>query len=389
MNRFLISESEKNEILSQHNNFKSILQKKLNLKNNSIQLVEQIQKLTGDDLIKTAKKSCTKLQSGSLVNYKNSKLAIKITAPNNGPIDASTNKPKYLTDDVLIYTSDLNNRGELIYYVYNKNKITGTYTWSCKAINAQADDFKATASQQQIDAEGWMTYDEAKAANINLSDPKFYDQKTINGKDYFRKKGITIGGAGSSEQTKVIDFLINRYGNRFQSIKDKVDPNNPGSFCWAFQAEQPLVEPKWSLVDVVGGESYGVKEGLKIFVNPACLKDVRTASRGVVSQESEFKQVDKRDCKGVLVEYMRGYDNSVDTTTTAFQEMRRNAQACKRRFCSKDFKKSQGKCEGNWNLGLLGGSRKMDDIVDFFSGKENPIGTPPDRQNPYRLDNNN
>ena len=123
MKRFLISESEKNEILNQHDNFKSILQKKLNLKSNSIQLVEQIQKLTGDDLIKSAKKSCTKLQSGSLVNYKNSKLAIKITAPNDGPIDASTNKPKYLTGDVLIYTSDLNNRGELIYYVYNKNKI--------------------------------------------------------------------------------------------------------------------------------------------------------------------------------------------------------------------------------------------------------------------------
>jgi len=386
MKKFIVSESEKNEILKQHKDYKFILENKLEEK---IFLSEQLAAPTGNDLITKAKSVCPTLKNGSFVKVGGNR-AIKITATKDGSLSAVTNKPKYVTGDVLVYKNDMT------FDVYDGTKVAnnswvkkGTYKWKCAGLTAQSDDFKATASDQEIKAGGWMTYDEAKAANINLSDPQFYEQKKINGKDYFKKKGKTIGGAGSAEQTEVIDFLINRYGNRFQRTKDKVDPNNPGSFCWAFQAEQPLVEPKWSLVDVVGGAEYGVKEGLKIFVNPACLKDVRTASRGVVSQESEFKQVDKRDCKGVLVEYMRGYENGVDATTTAFQEMKRNAQACKRRFCSKDLKKSQGKCEGNWNLGFMGGSRKMDDIVDFFSGKENPIGTPPERQNAYRLDNNN
>jgi hypothetical protein len=86
---------------------------------------------------------------------------------------------------------------------------------------------------------------------------------------------------------------------------------------------------------------------------------------------------------------MRGYENEVNTTTSAFQEMKKNAQSCKRKFCSKDYAKTKGKCEGNWNLGLLGGSRKMDDIIDYFSGKVNGIGTPVDPNNPFRLDTNN
>ena len=387
MKKFIVSESEKNEILKQHKDYKFILENKLEEK---IFISEQIAAPTGNDLITKAKSVCPSLKNGSFVKVGGNR-AIKITATKDGSISAVTNKPKYVTGDVLVYKNDMT------FDVYDGTKAAnntwvkkGTYKWKCAGLNAQADDFKATASQQQIDAEGWMTYDEAKAANINLSDTKFFDQKTINGKDYFKKKGITQGGVGgSAEQKEVIEFFNTRYGPRFQRTKDKVDPNNLGGFCWAFQGEQPLVEPLFELTRAVGSEEYKVKEGLQIFVNPACRKDVREKSRGVVSQESDFKQVDKRDCKDVLVEYMRGYENDVNTTTTAFQEMKKNAQACKRRFCSKDLKKSQGKCEGNWNLGLLGGSRKMDDIVDFFSGKQNPIGTPPDRQNPYRLDNNN
>jgi hypothetical protein len=238
-----------------------------------------------------------------------------------------------------------------------------------------------TASMQEIEKGGWVTIDQAKKDNLDLT-PGMFETKYFGGIPYYRKAGKTIGGAGSAEQKEVIDFLTNRYGDRFQRIKDK----DPQGFCWAFQGEHPsLAEPKWTLVDVVGGAEYGIKEGLKIFVSPECLKSVRTTSKGVVKQESGFKQVDKRDCKGTLEEYLTAYEDDVDTTTTAFQEMKKNVQACKRKFCSKNVQKTRGKCEGNWNLGLFGGSRKMDDIVDFFSGKENGIGTSPSRTNPYRI----
>jgi hypothetical protein len=386
MKKFIVSESEKNQILKQHKDYKFILENKLEEK---IFISEQIAAPTGNDLITKAKSVCPTLKNGSFVKVSENR-AIKITATKDGSISAVTNKPKYVTGDVLIYKNDMT------FDVYDGTKAAnnswikkGTYKWKCAGLNAQADDFKATASDQEIKAGGWMTYDEAKLAGLNLTDRKYYDQKTINGVEYFKKAGKTIGGAGSAEQTEVIEFFNTRYGTRFQRTKDKLDANNLGGFCWAFEGEQPLSEPIWRETSAVGSAEYGVKSGMKIRLNPACFKDVRKTSKEVVSQESGFKQVDKGDCKDVLVEYMRGYENEVDTTTTAFQEMKKNAQACKRRFCSKDLKKSQGKCEGNWNLGLLGGSRKMDDIVDFFSGKENPIGTPPDRQNPYRLDNNN
>jgi hypothetical protein len=245
----------------------------------------------------------------------------------------------------------------------------------------QTDDFKATASKQQIDAEGWMTYDEAKAANINLTDPKYFEQKNINGTEYFRKRGIIQGGAGSQEQKNVIDFLTNRYGARFQSKLNQ----SPQGFCWAFQGEQPLVEPQWTSEKVVGGDAYGVKEGLEIFVSPECLSKIRQASKDVVSTESGYRKIDNDTCKDFLKNYMEAYENGVDATTTAFTQMKKDVQSCKRKFCSKNISKTQGKCEGSWKLGLMGGSRKMDDIIDFFSGENNSIGTSPERTNPYRI----
>jgi hypothetical protein len=257
----------------------------------------------------------------------------------------------------------------------------GTYKWKCAGLTAQADDFSATAGKQEVDAGGWMTYDEAKAAGINLTDPKFYEQKTINGVQYFKKKGITVGGAGSQEQTEVIDFLTNRYGARFQR---KLKQPSQG-FCWAFQGEEPLSEPKWSLENVVGGAEYGVTEGLKIFVSPECLSKIRQASKDVVSTESGYRKIDNDTCKDFLKNYMEAYENGVDATTTAFTQMKKDVQSCKRKFCSKNISKTQGKCEGSWKLGLMGGSRKMDDIIDFFSGENNSIGTSPERTNPYRI----
>lgn len=249
----------------------------------------------------------------------------------------------------------------------------------------QPTDLEITAGNQKIAAEGWMTYDEAKAVGLNLSDPKFYETTKINGKDYYKKKGISVGGAGSQEQTQVIEFLNDRYGNRFQR---KLGEKPTEDSCWAFQGEQPRVEPQWTLTDVVGAEEYGVKEGLKIFVNPACISKIRSKSTGVVGQEIKYKNIDNKTCKDVLEKYLAASEElGYDTSSTAFQNTRFQAKACKKKFCEKNKQKSQGKCMGNWNLGMFGGSRKLDDIVDYFSGIEgNSIGTPEPYRSPFRLD---
>lgn len=378
MKKFLISETEKKEILDKHKSFKLVLENKFKQK---LVLSEQITAPTGNELIQKAKNVCPTLKNGVFVKIKGNR-AIKITAAKDGSLSAVNNQPKYVVGDVLIYKSDMT------FDVYDGTRAAnndwfkkGTYKWKCAGLTAQAEDFKATASKQQIDAEGWMTYDEAKAANINLTDPKYFEQKNINGTEYFRKRGIIQGGAGSQEQKNVIDFLTNRYGARFQSKLNQ----SPQGFCWAFQGEQPLVEPQWTLEKVVGGDAFGVKEGLQIFVSPECLSKIRKASKEVVSTESGFRKIDNDTCKDFLKNYMEAYENDVDTTTTAFTQLKKDVQSCKRKFCSKNISKTQGKCEGTWKLGFMGGSRKLDDIIDFFSGENNPIGTPPERTNPYRI----
>ena len=314
-------------------------------------------------------KGCIKNGTLQPINTKMTpeKWSIKQTSSSN------PNKKRYflITGDVLLYDGT------------KLTKLSGK--WDVNACRTkESKQVSDVASSQEIEKGGWLTIDQAKQSNLDLT-PGMFETKIFNGIPYYRKAGKTIGGAASAEQKEVVEFLTNRYGDRFQRIKDKLDPNNPGSFCWAFQGEQPLVEPKWTLIDVVGGAEYGVKEGLKIFMSPACLKNVRNTSKQVVKQESGFKQVDNKTCKDTITEYMNAYENNVDSTTTAFKEMKDNISACKRKFCSKDIVKNQGKCNGNWNLGLFGGSRKMDDVIDFFSGKQNSIGTPPERTNPYRI----
>ena len=270
--------------------------------------------------------------------------------------------------------------GEVLLFDGTKlTKLSGK--WDVNACRTkESKQVSDVASTQEIEKGGWMTIDQAKQTNLDLT-PGMFETKYFNGIPYYRKIGKTIGGAASAEQKEVVDFLTNRYGVRFQRLKDK----DTQGFCWAFQGEQPLVEPKWTLIDVVGGAEYGVKEGLKIYMSPECLKKVRSTSKDVVKTESGFKQVDNKGCKDTLQEYLTAYENDVDSTTTAFQEMKKTVMACKRKFCNKNVQKTEGRCEGNWNLGLFGGSRKMDDIIDFFSGEENSIGTSPSRTNPYRI----
>ena len=160
MKRIILQESEKTEILNQHNRFKTILKETLDKKNKGLDidnsLLEQtqgpIQPPTGDALIRKAQQVCNTLKSGKLFKLNNGGvLALNVKASVDGPMDSTTNKPKYVAGDVLIYQNNMT------YDVYDGVKVAGgdwqkkgTYRWKCSAINQEYD--TQTAATQAADA---------------------------------------------------------------------------------------------------------------------------------------------------------------------------------------------------------------------------------------------
>ena len=159
MKRIILQESEKTEILNQHNRFKNILKETLDKKNKGLDiddsLLEQtqgpIQPPTGDALIRKAQQVCNTLKSGKLFKLNNGTLALNVKASVDGPMDSTTSKPKYVAGDVLIYQNNMN------YDVYDGVKVAGgdwqkkgTYRWKCAAINQEYD--TQTAASQAAEA---------------------------------------------------------------------------------------------------------------------------------------------------------------------------------------------------------------------------------------------
>lgn len=162
MKRIILKESDKLEILNQHNNFKSILKETLDLKNKGLyvsnSLMEQIELPTGDELIRKAKQVCTSLKNGGPMRLNDGTLALNVKAPVDGPINITTGQPKYLTGDILIYKSNMS------YDVYDGTKVAGgdwqkkgTYRWKCSALNQESEAAKKSESDKKIQAQEKLT----------------------------------------------------------------------------------------------------------------------------------------------------------------------------------------------------------------------------------------
>jgi hypothetical protein len=273
------------------------------------------------------------------------------------------------------------NTGEVLEYDGSKlKKLNGKWdVTGCK--NKEIKQVITTGEEQEIKDGGWMTYDEAKKANLDFT-TGMYEQKIFGGVTYYRKTGKIIGGAGSKEKQEVIDFIEERFGTRFNRSVD--DSSTAKNFCWAFQREEPRIEPRWQLENVPGAEEYGMKN-LQIHVNPSCLKKIREKTKNVVSTEIGAREVDNDTCKDTIEKYFNAYRTGIDTQSTAFLEMKDTVMSCQRKFCSLDTEKTQGRCEGRWKLGLFGGSRKIDDVIDFFTGQSSKLGTNPPAKSPFRF----
>ena len=321
MKRIVLQESEKTEILNQHNRFKNILKETLDKKNKGLgiddSLLEQtqgpIQPPTGDALIRKAQQVCNTLKSGKLFKLNNGGvLALNVKASVDGPMDSTTNKPKYVAGDVLIYQNNMT------YDVYDGVKVAGgdwqkkgTYRWKCSAINQEYD--TQTAATQAADAK----------------------------KKEEENKKLTAGQeAFISGLTKDQGYII--------------DPT-PADI--AFRRLKPV-----DLGTIPNLEKY-FPNGLKVYYDPTN----RSGADASKYKERAGKMVNTAvNCKDIIQTYWDDYSGGGegDLTDTLFLDTKNQAQACANKYYPK------------WNgleggvLGIGTGQNHLNDIIDVLTGRK-------------------
>jgi hypothetical protein len=320
MKRIVLQESEKTEILNQHNRFKNILKETLDKKNKGLDiddsLLEQtqgpIEPPTGDALIRKAQQVCNTLKSGRLFKLTNGgALALNVKASVDGPMDSTTNKPKYVAGDVLIYQNNMT------YDVYDGVKVAdqdwqkkGTYRWKCSAINQEYDAQTAAAKKAEEDK---------KAAE---------------------QKGLKAG------QKEFIDMLTNQ--------GYIIDPT-PGQI--ASNRLKPV-----QLGTIPKLEIY-FPNGLNVYYDPT----KRSTSNVGAYKERASKMVASVDtCKDIIQTYWDDYGGGGegDLTDTLFLDTRDQAQAC----ASKYYPKWDGLQGGV--LGIGSGQNHLNNIIDVLTGRK-------------------
>ena len=320
MKRIVLQESEKTEILNQHNRFKNILKETLDKKNKGLDiddsLLEQtqgpIEPPTGDALIRRAQQVCNTLKSGRLFKLTNGgALALNVKASVDGPMDSTTNKPKYVAGDVLIYQNNMT------YDVYDGVKVAdqdwqkkGTYRWKCSAINQEYDAQTAAAKKAEEDK---------KAAE---------------------QKGLKAG------QKEFMDMLTNQ--------GYIIDPT-PGQI--ASNRLKPV-----QLGTIPKLEIY-FPNGLNVYYDPT----KRSTSNVGAYKERASKMVASVDtCKEIIQTYWDDYSGGGegDLTDTQFLDTKNQAQACANKYYPK------------WNglqggvLGIGSGQNNLNDIIDVLTGRK-------------------
>jgi hypothetical protein len=320
MKRIILLESEKTEILNQHDRFKTILKETLDKKNKGldidISLLEQtqgpIQPPTGDALIRKAQQVCNTLKSGKLFKLNNGTLALNVKASVDGPMDSTTSKPKYVAGDVLIYQNNMN------YDVYDGVKVAsgdwqkkGTYRWKCSAINQEYD--TQTAATQAADAK----------------------------KKEEEQKQLTAG------QKAFISGLTTNQGYI-------VDPT-PTEI--AFKRLKPV-----DLGTIPGLDKY-FPQGLKVYYDPTTRS---TSNVGKYKERAGKMVADVDTCKDIIQTYWDDYKGGGegDTTDTQFLDAKNQAQACANKY----YPKWDGLSGGV--LGIGSGQNHLNDIIDVLTGRK-------------------
>ena len=257
MKKILIDESQKNEILQQHQSLKESLVETVNerIKDYKRILSEQANPIFIDNrTIQQTKADCTKAGSNSLLTLFKGKPAIKVVG---GP------------DDIRIYTNEPNtNFGGYNYYILNTAEtkiLKGPYSWTCKAkvqpqVDPNADDIK-----REMATGNWI-----ERSKINVPDSELvqlYDQHPKYKNLWALKQGQGKKAGFDDNQQAFVDAWTKENPDAAKKLETEVYKINPTAADFAtgrWTKDNYFVAP--------GSEGFfpadenGVK-GLKIFYN--------------------------------------------------------------------------------------------------------------------------
>ena len=320
MKRIILQESEKTEILNQHNRFKTILKETLDKKNKGLDidnsLLEQtqgsIEPPTGDALIRKAQQVCNTLKSGKLIKLNNGGvLALNVKASVDGPMDSTTSKPKYVAGDVLIYQNNMN------YDVYDGVKVAsgdwqkkGTYRWKCAAINQEYDTQTAAAKKAE-------------------EDKKAKEQEGLSTKQKQFSDGLVAQG-----------YVI-------------------GPSPWDITSKRL----KKADIEKIPGLEVLFPSGLDVWYDPTKQKGGNIQG---YKDRSANMTIDVNTCKDYVQTYWDDYKGGGEGNLqdTEFADLRNKVQAC----ANKWYPKWNG-LEGGV-LGIGSGQNNLNDIIDVLTGRK-------------------
>jgi hypothetical protein len=259
MKKFVIDESQKNEILKQHEDLKKSLVETVTKKIKEAKevLSEQASPIFIDTrTIDKVKQECTKPDVKSLLTLFKGKPAIKVVG---GP------------DDIKIYTNEPNtNFGGYNWYVLNTAEtkiLKGPFSWTCKA--KQGADPNAGDIEREIAAGNYV---DRKTLNIPDSELSQTYEQHPKYKNLWKKKATVNKSAGFTEDQQ---SFINAWTGSTDETKNKFSTNaykfNPSAADFAtgqWTRDNYFIAP--------GSEVYFPadekgQKGLKIFINVAKL----------------------------------------------------------------------------------------------------------------------
>jgi hypothetical protein len=324
MNKFLMNESEKKEILNKHLEFKKILDKKKGL------VSEQAEKLTGESLLKIAIEVCPKLKSG-VMRQISGKPVIKIIATEDAP-------PKFLKNDVLFFGDNMTfDVYDSVKYANKDFTKKGTYGWSCKNLTAAQQPAAVEPPKPSQDVQDLGGYTATKPKDYDLN-PNNYDTRTIGGVLYYRNK----------TQSSYVNPEKEKYENQDQ--KDYI-----GSLTTAEYTINPSVSQRSGMMKInfetVDSESKNLfPQGLTAYIN-----------------RSKFTK-DDRSCKKLIDDYWEKYLVGLPYEGGAINF---NMDKAKVQYCVSSH--PDNKWPGLGTLGIGGGEKDLSEKVNILRGSSSEV----------------
>jgi hypothetical protein len=316
MKRTIISESEKKQILEQHNTFKKVLEEKL--KSSEKVISEQSAPIFAGNL--TISDVIRKCVTGP--NIKAEPIFFRKTQPAIRVIGGP--------DNVRIYTNEVNTTfGGYNWYVLNtaENKILkGPFSWNCKALTAaspeQSQDIQRLKSEYK-----WKEKSEINATSDDLA--TLYEKHPKY--DLYRlKTDSQISGGLTPEQ----NAFIKQYTDKGGILTLTPEQRASGNYI-------PQIVSK-------AGQN-GFSQDMIIYFPPNDLKNVQNTT----ATTDQLIPVD--DCKKIIETYYSAYINQTRVPRGEFEGNKLKAQACVNQHY------------GQW--GILGGGRKLDNYIDKLTGQ--------------------